>query len=316
MVIRERPIWVVREDGIKMSDLGKFIGGFGEQFVKTLESERKRKKEENEFNQDMAYKYRQQNLMMNIYQQQEDRMRESESREKEMQELGIRSQYQEISPEPNIPLLPIMMGGVAGGELNKPFDKALMPFEEGKFYAEKQAEAKMFDLYEDMGTESIGGKPMDRKRNKQTGKIEYFPHYEKPDKGSVTNIIMPEPEKWKDFGKLITDMKQTQVYDTKEEKVKELHPVERKQKWELAKNTAYSKLLPNAYNWYKKEFIDTRHEDANNEWFYKKLYIALRDDELTPEEVQDLKDFNVYREDLFGKNSIYGTVVEKGEKSE
>ena len=55
-----------------MSDLGKFIGGFGEGFVKTLESERKRKKEEDQFNQDMAFKYRQQNLMNNIYQQRQD----------------------------------------------------------------------------------------------------------------------------------------------------------------------------------------------------------------------------------------------------
>ena len=59
-----------------MSDLGKFIGGFGEQFVKTLESDRKRKKEEDQFNQDMAYKYRQQNLMMGLYQQRQDLDRE------------------------------------------------------------------------------------------------------------------------------------------------------------------------------------------------------------------------------------------------
>jgi len=124
-----------------MSDLGKFIGGFGEGFVKTLESERKRKKEEDQFNQDMAFKYRQQNLMNIHYQQQEKRLQESEAREKDLQELGIRSQYQEISPEPNMPLLPIIMGGVAGGERNKNFD-ALKPFQEGKFYAPKQAEGK------------------------------------------------------------------------------------------------------------------------------------------------------------------------------
>ena len=124
-----------------MSDFGKFIGGFGESFVKTLESDRKRRKEENEFNQQMAYKYRQQNLMNIHYQEQEKRLQESEAREKDLQELGVRSQYQEISPEPNMPLLPIMMGGVAGGERNKNFD-ALKPFQEGKFYAPKQEKGK------------------------------------------------------------------------------------------------------------------------------------------------------------------------------
>ena len=48
------------------------VGGFGEGFVKTLQSERERKRKEDQFNQDMAYRTRQQNLLMNIRQKEFD----------------------------------------------------------------------------------------------------------------------------------------------------------------------------------------------------------------------------------------------------
>jgi len=44
-------------------DAGNFIGGFGEGFLKTLQSERERKQKEQEFNQKMAFETRQMNLL-------------------------------------------------------------------------------------------------------------------------------------------------------------------------------------------------------------------------------------------------------------
>jgi hypothetical protein len=130
-----------------------------------------------------------------------------------------------------------------------------------------------------------------------------------------TSITMPKPEKWKGFGKFITKANQTHFTDS-DGKVKKLTAEERQRNWNEAKNEAYSNLLPEAYDWYKKNFIDVTHEDAPKDWFFKKLKIANDKDELSPDAIQDLIDFSAFRDDLFGNKSIYGTVIREGKESE
>ena len=134
---------------VNMSDFGKFIGGFGESFLKTLQSERERMRKEQEFNQEMSFRTRQMNLMNSIYQQRQDLDVAQENRARELDEYEIRENYQEI---PNsftgVGSLPLGMlaGGQSGEQLNKPFDNVLNPFEKGKFYLPKQDPQKQGTL--------------------------------------------------------------------------------------------------------------------------------------------------------------------------
>ena len=54
------------------TDWLKGLAGFGEGFVKTLQSERERKQKELEFNQEMSYRTRQMNLMNQVYIQRQE----------------------------------------------------------------------------------------------------------------------------------------------------------------------------------------------------------------------------------------------------
>ena len=73
-------------------DVAAGIGGFGEGFVKTLQAERKRKDEEKQFNQEMSYKTRQQDLMSTYYQALEKNM--------ELDNQLARDKFNAVEPEP------------------------------------------------------------------------------------------------------------------------------------------------------------------------------------------------------------------------
>ena len=113
------------------NDWIKGIAGFGEGFVKTLQSERERKQKELEFNQEMSYKTRQQNLMSTYYQAQIKNMEFDNQLAKVKEETDIRGGYDES------------VEGKSGAELNKPYGGLLSPFQEDKSYAPKQGEMKV-----------------------------------------------------------------------------------------------------------------------------------------------------------------------------
>ena len=121
------------------------IGSFGEGFIKTLQAERKRKDEEKQFNQEMSYKIRQQKMMSDIYTQQRETAMRNQALDEDKFASDERSGYIEMSPEPNFPALPMLMGGVAGGEKNKDYS-LVKPFQEGKFYTPKQGEQQVYDI--------------------------------------------------------------------------------------------------------------------------------------------------------------------------
>jgi len=127
---------------IKNNDFLKAVGGFGEGFIKTLQSERERKQKEIEFNQEMSYKTRQQNLMNQVYLRDDIRQQQNADMDREKTEFDIRSGYNEMPLMPNAPLFPILQGGQAGGEMNKPFDGVMNPFDPNKFYAPKTEQVK------------------------------------------------------------------------------------------------------------------------------------------------------------------------------
>ena len=164
-------------------DVAAGIGGFGEGFVKTLQAERKRKDEEKQFNQEMSYKIRQQKMMSDIYTQQRETAMRNQALDEDKFASDERSGYIEMSPEPNFPALPMLMGGVAGGEKNKDYS-LVKPFQEGKFYTPKQGEQpkgnwKQITVDED-------GKPMQYWENPDTGERRPIGKaYYKP---NVTNI--------------------------------------------------------------------------------------------------------------------------------
>jgi len=109
----------------------KDLSSFGEGFVKTLQSERERKQKELEFNQEMSYKTRQQNLMSTYYQAQIKNMEFDNQLAKVKEETDIRGGYDES------------VEGKSGAELNKPYGGLLSPFQEDKSYAPKQGEMKV-----------------------------------------------------------------------------------------------------------------------------------------------------------------------------
>ena len=62
-------------------------------------------------------------------------------------------------------------------------------------------------------------------------------------------------------------------------------------------------LLPGAYRWYNKNIRDAYGkgwENVSHDTFLREISEGLLSGELTPQEAQDLVDFDAYREDIFG----------------
>lgn len=150
---------------------------FDEAFISGLQFQQKINLQRDELQQDIMFKIRQQSLTEDYYNslnadREQDNIRQQQQNNitKQKTEFDISSKYK------------IDETGLLGSDLNKQFEGELNPFEADKKYSPLTEGVKPQDLYEDMGIESRGGKPFDRKRNKLTGEIEYFPHYEKPEK--------------------------------------------------------------------------------------------------------------------------------------
>ena len=133
--------------------MGKFISAqgiknFGESFNATVDRERKLKQQQDQFNQQMAFRNRQLGLL-NIYRQDtEKRLQAAQDINKQVTEYGITSQYQEVpkgTGDVNIDRSfdPVLTpSGTSGTDLNKQFEGALNPFDPNKRYSPITQEPK------------------------------------------------------------------------------------------------------------------------------------------------------------------------------
>jgi hypothetical protein len=167
--------------------------------------------------------------------------------------------------------------------------------------------------YERTATFNVGGKPIIRGLIKGTDQWEDLgEQYYQPQKSPVIKIDMPKPEKWKDFGDLITEARSRTIVD-KDGKPVQLTQDEINYNWNRAKNRFLSNLLPNAKRWFEKNILTDQEVKSGGKTFkrkmtkisdreyYNKLADAVESGELTMEEAQDLDDANAYRQDLYGE---------------
>lgn len=170
------------------------IAGFGEGFLETLASERERKQKELEFQQKMGLETRQMELLNNINLMQEKRLQRSEGREQDIQEYNIRSKYQELNPEPNAPLFPIVMGGISGDVRNQDFRNGLKPFREGKFYAPITEDKNPEDIWETINPNAVqNGKKGYLLRNKIDNTERFVDSYNEPSNSGNGNNKKDKP---------------------------------------------------------------------------------------------------------------------------
>ena len=147
------------------------------------------------------------------------------------------------------------------------------------------------DRYETVVTNAIGtgelkGQKVNIIRDKHTNK-EFERAIFTADKDSKD----PQPEKWKNFGVSISEFKTLDKNDGDYEN-----------KRTAARQSAYATMLPNAWGFYKKYFIDEGSEKVSNKHFLSRVRWGVQKDLISDEEAQDLIDFSSYRSDLFKIN--------------
>lgn len=126
-----------REGDSNMSDVGKFIGGFGESFVKTLQTERERAQRQQQFNQEMAFKTRQMNLMNSIYQQRQDLdVKQFEYKRDQPFETKSGDIYPTQGGQPNFNMPPLWQMPVAPEKKPEPKPSLLRSGWEGGFFSD------------------------------------------------------------------------------------------------------------------------------------------------------------------------------------
>ena len=269
---------------------------FGEAFNATVDRERKLKQQQDQFNQDMAFRNRQLGLL-NIYRQDtEKRLQAAQDINKQVTEYGITSQYQEVPKgigDVNLDRSfdPVLTpSGTSGGDLNKQFEGALNPFDPNKRYTPAQETPKLSeDRYETVSSGVIGegGSKVNIIRDKHTNEEFEVPVHITPEK--IKDSGDPNPQKWANFGKSVTEFKN--ISDKKSDQYKNAKTA--------ARQSAYSTMLPNAYDFYKKHFIDGGQENVTNRYFLSRVRWGLGEDLINAEDAQDLIDFSSYRSDLF-----------------
>lgn len=118
-------------------------------------------------------------------------------------------------------------------------------------------------------------------------------------KGTTVNIEnkLPQPEKWKGFGKTIADARVTITKDGKNR----LLPEEINKNWDDAKAEYKSTMLPQAKTWFENNIEKKGLTTIADKQYLTKIRDAVNKEELTIEEAQDLIDANAYRSDLYGK---------------
>lgn len=119
----------------------------------------------------------------------------------------------------------------------------------------------------------------------------------RPQKSNTIVIKPPKSEKWGDFGAYVNSIDYKQDADGN---VVNRNPQERKIAQQFALNQAKSNLLPRALNWYQQEIVTKwGAENISQADLESEIEESYTNGELSPDEAQDLLDFNQYRPFLF-----------------
>lgn len=110
-------------------------------------------------------------------------------------------------------------------------------------------------------------------------------------------IEFPKPEKWRNFGSVINGI----YYKTDEDgNILETTPQEQKILRDLAQNKVLGNILPGAIDFLKKDIWDAwNRENMSQEDFEEEISQGLNAGEISPEEAQDLLDYNAFRPFLY-----------------
>jgi len=289
------------------------IYNFGEVILNQINERKRAEQQQREFNQKMSFENRQLSLLGDFKQQAaiNDRATTiSNIQDKYVSADSIegrqnpRTKNVETPSGYSVPFVPF-------GDLNKQF--GLDVFGSGN-YVDKDLVPQTSDIsgkdrYEEMGTYDVEGKPKKRFRDKFTGEEFYSEDdvYYQPYKGTNVNINYPKPEKWKEFGKYVTEAQTTDYFNSDDNKIEKLKPEEVANRRNRLRNEWKSQLLPGAKSWYDKNFEG--NEDVSNQYFLSKVRYGLSKDEITAEEAQDLIDASAYRNEVF--NNYKSTPKEK-----
>jgi len=135
----------------------------------------------------------------------------------------------------------------------------------------------------------------------------------RPPRGTTIKFEFPKPEKWKDFGSVINmiNFKQDPTTGT----LSETTPQEQKELRKVAQNTALGNMLPGAVNFMQSRIFNAWKGKQNMSQvdFEAEILEGLNSGELSPEEAQDLIDYNQFRPMLY--DELIETVkdIEEGE---
>jgi len=141
-------------------------------------------------------------------------------------------------------------------------------------------------------------KPNGETYTKDFGKVRTAPR----GGGGLTEPKPPTSEKWKEFAEKIKRLRQDSFTDASG-RVVSLTEQEKKERKDDAMLSGLATLLPGAYRWYNKNIRDAYGkgwENVSHDTFLREISEGLLSGELTPQEAQDLVDFDAYREDIFG----------------
>ena len=242
---------------------------FGEAFLSTLDRERKLNQQQQQFQQQMAFRNRQLNFI-NIYR--DNLIEQNRVQEERLRDQGI--------------------ADVIGGGFT-PIDQVegdvtRVPTTElfGQEFLNPQTQAPKQEGIERTITKNINGKPIIFGVTDSGELIELGEKFIKPDKSDKSKD--PQPQKWRNFGESIGELK-------KFEKGSDDFNSARTS----ARQSAYATMLPNAWSFYKKYFKDSGREGSTNKFFLARIRWGLKEDLINAEDAQDLIDFSKYRSDLF-----------------
>ena len=242
--------------------------------------------------QDINFKLRQLSLISDYRDEIITGQKQQEARLQEAQDFDIRSSFVPIEGRQNIRTgefdnetnLPAR----TGEDLNKQFGRNLFDPIGGFVRKDLIPEAPKQEGIERTITDYSSGEGIiygitDSGERKRLGKAK--PITEK------TTDKDPKPEKWKNFGKSVGELK-------KFEKGSDDYKNARTS----ARQSAYATMLPNAWGFYKKHFIDGGSEKVSNRHFLSRVRWGLEKNLINAEDAQDLIDFGKYRSDLFEIN--------------
>jgi hypothetical protein len=119
----------------------------------------------------------------------------------------------------------------------------------------------------------------------------------RPRKSARFKFEFPKPEKWNDFGAILNFI---ELKEDTEGKMIPTTEKEKKANREIAQNLAFGRMLPGAVDFTRSRiFAAWERENMSQADFEAEIDEGLESGELSPEEAQDLLDYNKFRPYLY-----------------